>query len=316
MKKEVKQIINGICRVTTLDSRFYSREGRDSVTGLPTIEWRRSITHIAHFYPKGKQYEEYLKKIGDDADEILDKAGERGSKVHQAIETLNNGGTVKMEDKFISNRTGDLEELTPDEYGCVMDYKRWWDEEGSKEYGIIGVEQTIWPEGATHDGKPLKFAATLDMLVQRKSDGKIGVLDIKTSKAIYDAHIIQVSAIAEAVQADFQAIIQVGYKPNKCRYKFTEIERRMDLYWLAWGICEREAEKAKDEPMQRDYPLSLSLGLPKREELPDVNSMPEVGAEPLDFTEDPKAEPLPEWLENAGKDTEHKQSRTRKVVKP
>ncbi len=264
MKKEIKQIINGICRVTTTDSRFYTREGKDAVTGLPTIEWRRSITHIAHFYPKGRQYEEYLKKAGEDADEILNLAGERGSKVHQAIEVLNNADVVLMDDKFISNRTGEWEELTPDEYGCIMDYKRWWDMEGCKEYKILEAEQTIWPEGILHDKKPLDFAATLDIFVERIADGKKGVIDIKTSKAIYDNHIIQVSAIGEAVQADFQAILQVGYKPNKSRYKFTDIPRRMDLYWLAWGICEREAEKSKDEPQQKDFPLTISLGLPKK----------------------------------------------------
>ena len=48
---------------------------------------------------------------------------------------LNNGEEVKMGDKFMSNITGQLEELTPDEYYGVMSYKRWWDEEvvGDKE---------------------------------------------------------------------------------------------------------------------------------------------------------------------------------------
>jgi hypothetical protein len=204
-----------------------------------------------------------------------------------------------------------------------MDYQRWWLAEGVKEYRIVGVEQTIWPEGVKSEGKLLDFTATLDILVERITDGKRFVIDVKTSKAIYDAHIIQVSAIGEAVSSDGQMILQVGYKPNKCRYKLTDVPRRMDLYWLAWAICEREAEKAKDEPRQIDYPLSLSLGLPKKE-LPNVNEI-DMNADPMEesrtaerenFEPEEMGEPMPDALRDAGPETETKQSRTKKAVKP
>jgi len=263
MRKETVQVDKkrGIWRVTTADERWYTREAADKTTGLPTIEFRPSITYIAHHYPKGKGFENYLKKNGDDADMIVQLAGERGSKVHQAVEVLNRGGKVKMGDKFTNTRTGEPEPLTPDEYWCVMTYQKWWEAEGS-DYEILGVEETVWPEGeGSEPGGPLHFAGTLDLLVRRKSHGQIGVIDLKTSKAIYPGHIIQLTALALAKQADWQAILQVGYTLNKNGYKFTETEKRPDLLAAAQAI--HAYETSGERPLQRDYPLSLSLNLPK-----------------------------------------------------
>jgi hypothetical protein len=265
MKKEIFQVDKerGICRVTTLDERFYGREGKDPVSGLPTIEWRPSITYIGHFYPKGKGFEQYLKKNGDDADLILALAGERGSKVHQAIEMLNLAETVKMGDKFANNRTGEPEELTPDEYHCVRTYRDWWQAEGSALYEILGVEEVVWPEGKDAEpGGPMHFAGTLDLYVRRIADNTTGVIDVKTSKDIYPGHIIQVSALAAAKKADWGGIIQVGYTRNKHGYKFTETPLRMDLFEAARTIWAYETEGEK--PLQRDYPLELTLGLPPK----------------------------------------------------
>jgi hypothetical protein len=272
MKKEIIHVDKerGIARITTLDERWYSRETESPETGLPVIEFRPSITYIGKYYPKGKGYENFLKKNGDEAEIIRDLAGERGSKVHQAIEVLNNGEEVKMGDAFMSNITGQPEELTPDEYYGVMTYKRWWDEEGSKEYEIIEAEDIIWPEvvktetnGDVHSepGGILHFAATRDIRLRRKSDGTTGTVDVKTSKDIYPSHIIQVSAIAEACGDAWQAILQVNYTRTQKGYKFTEVERRLDL--LRAAITIHSYETGGEKPLQRDFPLSLTLNLPK-----------------------------------------------------
>lgn len=272
MKKEIFHADKerGIVRCTTLDERFYGREATDKVTGLPIVEWRPSITYIAAFYPKGKQFEQFLKNNGDNADMIRDLAGERGSKVHQAIEQLNKGEKVKMDDKFVNSRTGQIEELTPDEYGCVMSYRDWWEAEGQADYDIVEAEDVIWPEGPDSEpGGPLHFAATRDVRLRRKKDGLPGTIDVKTSQNIYASHIIQVSAIAEASGDNWQAILQVGYKRNKQGYKFTEVARRLDIYTAARTIWAYETEGEK--PLQRDYPLELTLGLPKNS--PGISQM-------------------------------------------
>jgi hypothetical protein len=279
VKKEIVQVdeVRGIARITTLDERWYSREVRDPKTGLPVIEYRPSITYKAHFYPKGKGFEQYLKRNGEDADVIVALAAERGSKVHQAIEVLNRGGEVKLSDKFLNTRTGQEEELTPDEYWCVMTYLRWWETEGRNQYEILEAEDIIWPEGPGSEyGGPLHFAATRDIRLRRKSDGTTGTVDVKTSKDIYASHIIQVSAIAEASGDAWQAILQVGYTRTQKGYKFTEVERRMDLVAASNTIWMYETEGEK--PLQRDFPLSLSLNLPKDEPGPEERAIAEAEA--------------------------------------
>lgn len=283
MKKEIITVEKerGIVRVTTLDERFYGREVNDPTTGLPTFQWRPSITYKAAFYPKGKQYEQFLKNNGDNADMIRDLAGERGSKVHQAVEQLNLGQEVVMDDKFVNTRTGQPEELTPDEYGCVMNYRDWWNSEGRAEYEILKVEDVVWPEGpGSEPGGLLHFAATRDLRVRRRSDGTTGTIDLKTSKAIYPSHIIQVSAIAEACGDQWQAILQVGYTKNKNGYKFSEVPRRLDLLQAATTIWAYETEG--DAPLQRDYPLSIKLDLSAPgdvEPSPVTRRKPKVAAE-------------------------------------
>ncbi|MDP1570796.1 MAG: hypothetical protein Q8L86_12430 [Vicinamibacterales bacterium] len=297
MKKEIVSIDEkrGIARVTTADERWYTRETTNPQTGLPEIDFRKSVTYIGHFYPKGKGFENWMKKNGEEADMLVALAGERGSKVHQAIEALNNGEQVKMTDTFLNTRTGAVEQLTPEEYGAVMSYRDWWMTEGSKEYVILEAEQTIWPEGkGAEPGGPLHFAGTLDLLVKRVADGAIGIIDIKTSKEVYTGHIIQLSALregkkAEGVDVQFQAILQVGYKRNKQGFKFTEQEHRFDLFLAAKNIADYET--SGEAPLQRDYPLALTLGLPKKKRA--IPSVTEPAAESAPIAEEAPEQPEP-----------------------
>lgn len=252
MKKEIKIVdeARGICRVTTVDERWYTKESVDPATGLPTIEFRPSVTYICKFYPKGKALEVWQKKHGEESDILMQLAGERGSKVHQAVEMLNKGAIVHIDSQFVNTTTGKLEELTPDEYGCVVNYKDWWINEGSKQYEILGVEEVVFPEGVV-------WAGTLDLRVRRLSDNTHGVIDLKTSKAVHSTHIIQVSALVHGTNADWGAVLQVGYTPNKSGYKFTMIPLRYDLFLAAQTIW--EFESGGDTPLQREYPLIIQL---------------------------------------------------------
>ncbi len=265
-----KEIVNvdeerRIVRITTADERFYAREVFDKITGLPRIDFRPSLTHIIGYYPKDKGFEQFLKNNGNESEEIAQAAAERGSKVHQAIEVLNKGGVVKAYDQFTNPRTGQPEELTWDEYGLVISYRTWWENEGRNEYEILDSERVVWPEGeGTEVGGPLHFAATLDIRARRLSDNTIGTIDVKTSKAIYDSHKMQVSAIRKAEQAQgvdskWGAILQIGYRLNKAGYKFTEVEDLFDQYLVAKKIYDYKSGKAG--PSQVEYPLEVSLNL-------------------------------------------------------
>lgn len=74
-------------RIAFFDSRFYRCEDGSMVP---------SVTTILKAYPNGAQYYEWLKKHGQDADEIRDEAGRRGSVVHEATEILDLGGRLEL----------------------------------------------------------------------------------------------------------------------------------------------------------------------------------------------------------------------------
>ena len=91
--------------------------------------------------------------------------------------------------------------------------------------------------------------------------GKLWLIDFKTSADIWPAHELQVSAYkhADVNRRTLKiGILQVGYRRNKTKkWKFTEVKDQWPLFLAARKIWGKETEGQK--PLQREYPLSLSL---------------------------------------------------------
>lgn len=265
MNKEIRRVDpeRGILQITTTDERWYAREVLNDNTGLPEIQFRPSVTWMADFYPKGIGFNNWLKKNGDEADQIARLAADRGYKVHRACALLNDGEQFGIHDP-VENQDGEFEELTPEEYAGVMSYVQWWEDEGFDKYEILEYEQTVWPDAQACaqqyglSSEYFNYAGTLDLLVTRRTDGARGVIDFKTSLDVWPAHEIQVCAYQKAKGADFAAILQLNYKRNKTKkWKFTNVPECFDLFIATQKIWARETEGIK--PLQRDYPLSLKL---------------------------------------------------------
>ena len=274
MKKEIRRVDpeRGIVQITTTDERWYSREVYDESTGLPRIEFRPSVTWIADSYPKGVGFNNWLKKNGDESDQIARLAADRGYKVHRACAMLNDGDAFAFHDA-VENQDGEYEELTPEEYAGVMSYVDWWDVEGCDKFDILEYETTLRPDAQACAEKYglsseyFNYAGTLDLLVQRKDNGKRGVIDLKTSLDVWPAHEIQVCAYQKAKGADFAAILQLNYRRNKTKkWKYTEIPDCFELFIATQKIWRRECENI--QPLQRDYPLVLKMrGREKKQEV-------------------------------------------------
>ena len=71
-------------QVTMPDSRYYRRNGN----------YYPSVTHVLSSYPKGKYFEDWLKKVGYSAEWIVKKAAEEGTLVHEMIEDWLNGKEI------------------------------------------------------------------------------------------------------------------------------------------------------------------------------------------------------------------------------
>lgn len=265
MKKEIRLVDpeRQICQVTSSDERWYCRTVMNPRTGLPDqVVWRPSMTWICGHYPKGKGFEMWLKKYGEASDEIRDMAGERGYKVHRAIASLNEGNEVGINDLF-ENDEGVTCPLTSEEYAAVLSYWEWWETVHDK-VEILNYEYTLWPDAAACEqkysiaAKYFDWAGTVDLKVLRKEDGKVGIIDMKTSSDIWPAHEMQVCGYQHGDGAEWAAILQLNYKRNKKqKWKFTMIDDKFHLFVASYVIWENEA--AGIEPLQRDFPLKLKL---------------------------------------------------------
>jgi hypothetical protein len=256
VKREIREVDSerGIIQITDQDERFYARR---ILKGTPQERWDYvpSVTWICdRGFPKGIGFYRWLADKGwDQAEEIRVAAGEKGSKVHQCVAILLNGGCVSMEDSFENPRTLDLEPLTAEEYFCLMTFTEWFAE---TKPDVIDYEYTVWNER-------YRYAGTVDLKCRLNIDGYkyVWIIDVKTSPHIWPSQELQVSAYKHAdteSKTTKLGILQVGYKANKSKkYKFTPVADKFQLFLSARKIWAHECENVK--PLQREYPMSLSL---------------------------------------------------------
>lgn len=258
MKKEIRTVdkAKGILQVTTYDERWYFRDKVNPETGLPDYEFVPSVTWICDHYPKGTAFYKWLASKGwDESQAIKTAAGDKGSKVHYAIRDLIEGKAVSIDAKYKNNSTGEDEELSFEEYDCLMSFVQ-WHKDAKPEF--VSCEFAVWGDG---------YAGTVDLLA--KIDGKLFLIDFKTSQYIWPSMELQVSAYKHALEDQGSepvslAILQVGYRLNKKRYKFTEVEDHYQEFLAAKTIWAKETKGV--QPHQKDYPLRVKLDLSKEKE--------------------------------------------------
>lgn len=253
-------------QVTTDDERFYIRESKDPVTGLPCHIYLPSATWICGYTPKGIGYYKWLSEHGwDESQAIMRDRGKYGSRVHNAIEMLLNGEDVKYDDDFADPYAPEgqaaehMAPLTFEEYHAVWTFEQWWKEyTASHTVEILATETTIWNEA-------LGFAGTIDFVA--KVDGVHTVFDWKTSKNVFNSHVAQISAYREHMIGELKtdqinvAILQIGYPHNKRGYKLNELDPHFEWFEAAKTFWAAENDGSK--PFQKDYPLALSLAVKK-----------------------------------------------------
>jgi len=260
MKKEIREVDKkqGIIQITTVDERWYIKSTSNKKTKNLEYKFVPSVTWIADSYPKGIGYFKWLAQKGwDEAESLKKEAGEKGSKVHLAIEKLIAGEKVKMEDKFLNKDKDTEEELSLEEWECLMSFSEWFNKVKPE---VLANEVVVWNDKDN-------YAGTVDLLAV--IDNKVWLIDFKTSQNIWPSHEIQIAAYKHALKnKDFRikdvskirlAILQIGYKRNKKSYKFTEIEDKFDLFLAAKAIWANDHNTEK--PSQKDYPVELKLEL-------------------------------------------------------
>lgn len=265
MKKEIVVVDKerGIYRVTTVDERFYARPALNAVTGLPDYEYLPSVTWITDSFPRGIAWARWLANLGwNEAEAARQTAGDKGSKVHNACADLIDGKTLAMDSVYMNPSTGQMEPLTHEEWECLMAFRDFW----------ATARPTTLLRDATVFGE--NYAGTLDWLGTLEDPPGLFLLDLKSGQHVWPSHILQVSAYKHGLLLDPPAdltgpfmpgglpfvrlgILQLGYRANQRRWKFTEVEDKYDLFQATHAIWAHE--HGAEKPLQRDYPLELTL---------------------------------------------------------
>lgn len=151
-------------RVSIFDNRFYA--GGDG-------QFFPGVTTVLDAYPKGAFYSKWLKELGTSADQVIQKALELGSEVHNAIDDLTKGRELTYIDKLGNN---------------YYSYEAWCMIEKfvqfAKYINIISSEQVIV-------SKLRELGGTVDLICE--IEGETWLIDYKTSKAIYKTNELQLA---------------------------------------------------------------------------------------------------------------------------
>ena len=216
-----------IRQINFLDSRFYSYKNEKGIEiYLP------SCTTILDVYPKGFGFNQFLKDVGSNATEIVERAGAIGSKVHGAAEILLSGQELKWCDA-----TG-----TPlysiHEWELILRFADFWKK----------IQPRVLANELIMCSPVLKFGGTLDIVCLIGNTRWL--LDIKTSNYIHKSHFLQIAAYAylwNELNPD-TPIEQTGILWLKGSNRTDKIDVDKRIYQ---GICEAGAWQIKTE--ERDY---------------------------------------------------------------
>ena len=162
---------NDIKTITLLDERYYQSP--------VTKNWYPSNTTVLDVYPKGFGFTQWLKDLGHNADEVLKRAGEQGTRIHDAIESFLLGGELK----WIEN---DEAKFSLDEWVMILKFVEFY-----KTY----KPETIAVETALVSDE-LGFGTRLDYVC--RINNETWYLDFKSGAGIYKSNRIQAVACQRA----------------------------------------------------------------------------------------------------------------------
>lgn len=156
-------------RVDIADERYYTND---------KINYYPSINFVLNDYPKGSQYETWLKDVGHNSQIIIEKAFHLGTTVHNMIEEFLKGNELR----WFSDTGKEL--YTYEQWGMFHKFVDFF-----KEWNPItlAIEQPMINE-------ELRIGCTLDYIC--RIGDKTWLIDHKTSKAIHENNWIQLAVNA------------------------------------------------------------------------------------------------------------------------
>lgn len=177
--KRVLQISDDAQQITLPDSRYYKRNG----------EYYPSITYVLSYYPKGKHFEDWLKKVGYSSEYIVTKAANQGTEVHQLCEDYLNNKEVNFLNQY-GHPQYDIEV-----WQMFLRFVEFWE---IYKPTLIETEVHLFSD-------ELKVAGTCDLVCEIEIDGKkeLWIIDLKTSNQLQLSYELQTAVYGKCYQECF-----------------------------------------------------------------------------------------------------------------
>ena len=181
--KRLLEISDDHKQITLPDSRYYRRNS----------DYYPSVTYVLGTYPKGKHFEDWLKKVGYASEYIVKKAAEDGTQVHEMIEEYLNG-----EELTFLNSYG-TPQYNPEVWIMFLRFVDFWETYKPK---LIETEVHLFSD-------ELEVAGTCDMVCE--FGGERWVIDFKTSNHIQTSYDLQSAVYSKCYEECFgKKIDRVG----------------------------------------------------------------------------------------------------------
>lgn len=254
MKKQYERLLkisDDHKQITLPDSRFYRRNG----------EYYPSITHVLSYYPKGKHFEDWLKKVGYASEHIVRKAADEGTQVHNLCEDYLNG----EECSFLNSKGHPS--YPPHVWSMFLNFVNFWETHKPK---LIETEVHLFSD-------KLKVAGTCDLIIELNDE--LWVLDLKTSNHLHTTYDLQTAIYSECYTECFGKVpTRRGVLWLKSRSR-GEDKKGKKLKGKNWEIVESERTQEQnvsifmnvkalfdlENPLPKPYILTLRTTV-KREE--------------------------------------------------
>lgn len=172
----ILEISDDHARITLPDARYYRRNG----------EYYPSVTYVLNSYPKGKHFEDWLKRHGYTADYVVRKAAEDGTAVHELIEEYLGGNEIKY-----LNSNG-IPKFKPEIWKMFLNFVDFWE---TYKPTLIEAEVHLFSD-------ELKVAGTCDLVCEIEFNGKTErwIIDHKSSNHLQTTYELQGAVYAQCYE--------------------------------------------------------------------------------------------------------------------
>jgi hypothetical protein len=168
--KRIVQYSEDNKQINVLDQRFYRRNEL----------YYPSVSSILNYFPKNQFFHSWLKDVGHNSDIIASKAAGEGTQVHNAVEAFLNGEEIKWLDAF-GNAMYSL-----DVWKMILKFADFWNKHKPE---LVAAEYHLFSD-------QYRYAGTADIIV--RLNGKLWLLDVKTSNSLHTSYDLQLAAYAKA----------------------------------------------------------------------------------------------------------------------